>query len=335
MCEDESPVMRSTVVILAAVVVFSAAPVRADAPPPWSVGVTDAQKAKAKKFLDEGNTLLLEKKYALALEKYNAAVSSWNHPAIRFNIVRCLIQLGQPVEAYDNLQLALKFGAAPLEDQVYSEALAYQTLLANQIAELSVHCEQPGVKVTLDGQPLPSCPSNEARRVKPGTHQLVGARPGLLTQVSDIEIVGGTQKRVTIHLDSLAASARIEHRWSAWIPWVVIGGGVALAGIGGVVELSAASDRASFDRVVQVNCRTSKCTDADLEAAHVLGLDKTARTKSAIGISVLAIGGAAVVTGVALLYLNRGRTVYRESRRLTPTVNALPGGAAVSVGGVF
>ena len=321
---------------LAAVIVLTAAPVIADAPPPpWSVGVNDEQKAKAKEFLDAGNALLLEKKYALALEKYNAAVGEWNHPAIRFNIVRCLIQLGQPVEAYDNLQLALKFGAAPLEEAVYNEALAYEKLLANQVAKLSIHCEQPGVKLTLDGQPLPRCPSSVTRRVKPGTHQAVGANEGFLTQIVDVEIVGGTQKKVGIHLETLAASARIEHRWSAWVPWVVIGGGLALAGLGGAVDLSAASDRASFDRVVQQDCRMVKCSDADLDAAHVLGLDKTARTKSAIAIGFFATGGAAVVTGAVLLYMNRGRTVYRETPQLTPSVNALPGGAALSVGGRF
>src|SRR6185312_506210 len=80
---------------------------------PWAVGVSDAQKAQAQKILEEGNQLFLKKDYAQALDKYKAAVAVWDHPAIRFNIVRCLIQLDRPVDASDNLALALKYGAAP------------------------------------------------------------------------------------------------------------------------------------------------------------------------------------------------------------------------------
>ena len=59
----------------------------------------DSQKAQAQKILEEGNALFLKKDYAQALEKYKAAVAKWDHPAIRFNMVRCLIQLDKPVEA--------------------------------------------------------------------------------------------------------------------------------------------------------------------------------------------------------------------------------------------
>src|SRR3954465_1572782 len=107
---------------------------------PWAQGVTDEQKAQAKELLDAGNALLLDKKYVEALDKYTAAVAVWDHPAIRFNMVRCLIQLGRNLEAYDNLQLALKYDAAPLEKTVYDEALAYQKLLETQIGDIKVSC---------------------------------------------------------------------------------------------------------------------------------------------------------------------------------------------------
>ena len=119
---------------------------------PWAVGVTDAQKAEAQKILEEGNALFLKKDYPQALEKYKAAVAKWDHPAIRFNMVRCLIQLDRPVEASDSLALALKYGAAPLEEAVYTEALSYQKLLANQIGDLDIACVPPGAALDLSGR---------------------------------------------------------------------------------------------------------------------------------------------------------------------------------------
>ena len=115
-----------------------------DTAAPWSQGVSADQKAAAHKLLEEGNAQFLEHHYADALDSYRRAVAKWDHPAIRFNIVRCLIQLDRPAEASENLEAALKYGKTPLEDAVYAEAIAYQKLLANQTGELEVSCAQAG-----------------------------------------------------------------------------------------------------------------------------------------------------------------------------------------------
>ena len=121
---------------------------------PWKQGVTPERQQTAQQLLEDGNVQFLERNYAVALAKYESAIAVWDHPAIRFNMVRTLVQLGRFVEAYDNLDLALKYGAAPLEN-VYKEALSYQALLANKVATIVIMCTQDGVQVTLDGQPIP------------------------------------------------------------------------------------------------------------------------------------------------------------------------------------
>jgi hypothetical protein len=123
-------------IVLAGVTVLGLAMshARAQNVDPWSVGVTDDQKATAQGLLEDGNALFLRSDWTGALAKYTEAVGVWDHPAIRFNMVRCLIQLERHVEAYDNLKLALQYGAAPLEDAVYTEALSYEKLLENEIA---------------------------------------------------------------------------------------------------------------------------------------------------------------------------------------------------------
>src|SRR4051794_24197050 len=283
-------------IVFAAALVGMTASARAETPP-WSVGVTEAKKAEAQKYLEAGNALFLDKKYAEALEKYKSAVGAWDHPAIRFNIVRCLIQLDRPVDASDNLNLALKYGAAPLEEAVYSEALAYQKLLANQIGDLTMQCSQPDVKVTLDGQPLGTCPAKESRRVSPGPHQLVATGKGLLTKTVEVVVLGGKSQDVAVKLDPLARAAHVEHRWAQWKPWVVFGSGFAIAGIGALLDVSARSDMDSYDRTVAQNCSMIACKDDDPRLAGVKDLKGGAETKSAVAVGVMVMGAATVATG--------------------------------------
>ena len=317
-------------------VLASAVPAQAQAPA-WSVGVTDAQKATAQKFLEAGNALFLDKKYGEALDQYKAAVGEWDHPAIRFNIVRCLIQLDRPVDAYDNLKLALKFGAAPLEEAVYTEALSYDKLLANQITDLTIECTQPGVKLTLDGHQLATCPAKEARRVTPGEHQVVGTHSGMLTRTVEVVAIGGKQQSFTIKLDPLAKAARVEHRWAQWVPWGVFIGGFAVGGFGVMFNVWAANDIETYDTAIARECPTTACDVENDEALdRYKDLDDSARTKNTVGISLLITGGAAIAAGGVMLYLNRGRTVYPTSvERLTPSITPMPGGAAFSLSGAF
>jgi len=292
---------------------------------PWAQGVSEEEKAEAKKALDAGNALLLDKKYVEALDKYTIAVTHWDHPAIRFNMVRCLIHLQRNVEAFDNLKLALKYGAAPLEDTVYNEALAYEKLLATQVADITVTCTQHGVTLTLDGQPLATCPAKETRRVTPGPHQVVGKGPKeLLPKTVELFVVGGKTQSADITLDPLEAGAMIVHRWPVWIPWTVFGGGLALAGAGVGLQVWAGQQMKTYDAFVDDRC-TGNCTPAQL--ADVAYLKDGAEQKTVAGVSLMVVGGAAVVSGAVMVYLNRGRTVYPETM---PKVTPLDGGAAVS-----
>lgn len=310
-------------IVIAVIVCSLASRVAADDVPPWSTNVTADQKATAQKRLEEGNALFLARSYPEALEKYKAAVAAWDHPAIRFNIVRCYIQLDRPVEASDNLARALEYGAAPLDEAVYSEALSYQKLLANQIGDLEVACTQPGAKITLDGQPLLACPGTASRRLAPGAHQLVGTNAGYVPKTTDVFVTGGKPQRVAIELETLEKAAKIVHRWPAWMPWVVFGGGLAIAGVGGLLELQAMQNMDAYDRSIDRSCRIARCDETNVDIA----LRDDAKRESVIGIGVILAGAATTATGAVLLYLNRGRTEYESSVQLAPQA----GGASVSL----
>ena len=290
---------------------------------PWAAGVTAAQKASAKTLLDAGNTLFLEKRYADALEQYRRAVGVWDHPAIRFNMVRCLIQLDHNVEAAENLALALKYGAAPLEEAVYAEALAYGKLLAKQVGDVEIRCTQAGVTITFDGKPVGTCPGATEQHASPGAHQLVGTRPGFLPKTTEVMVLGGERAQVEVSLIPLEKAAHIEHRWAAWIPWVVFGGGVAVAAMGGVLEVSASNRYSAYDDHLRTTCPTG-CALDDPRVATLTDEKRSAQRLDRVAVGVLAVGAAAAITGGVLFYLNRGRTVY-------PEVAPLPGGGTLGI----
>src|SRR5262249_43670006 len=135
---------------------IGAAPARAEPPEPperpWADGVPDALQAEAKQLFDAGNLLFEQEKYAQALTIYRDAVKKWDHPAIRYNMAVANIHLDQPLAAYEDLASALRYGAAPLQADVYAQALTYQKLLLGQLAQLKVACAQAEVHVFVDGE---------------------------------------------------------------------------------------------------------------------------------------------------------------------------------------
>ena len=319
--------MRVVVAGVAAVLLAASPRAHADdAMAPWVAGVSEGNKAAAKKLLAQGNELFLEHKYAEALDTFKQAIARWDHPAIRFNIVRCLIQLDRAVEAAENLELALKYGPAPLEESVYAEAVAYKKLLASQVGELEVQCTQQGVQISLDGQPMLACPGRNVRRVRPGHHQVVGVKAGLMTTTSDAVVVGGTTEHVAIQLVPMSRNEVLVHRWPIWVPWFVFGGGLALVGGGVLLDEIASAKMHDYDRALVRDCGTTGCGPGHPVPQADSDLESSARAFSAAGTATLIGGAATVVAGSVLLYMNRGRIVYRDVE-VAPT----RGGAAVTL----
>lgn len=336
--------MRAALIVAVVIAVGGGVQRTADAQP-WAQGVTPAQKAQAQKHLEDGNAFFLKQQYKEALEQYQAAIGEWDHPAIRFNIVRCLIQLDKPVAASENLQAALKYGAEPLEEAVYTEALSYQKLLANEIGDLEVTCSQSAVKVTVDGKELLTCPGKGKRRVEPGSHSIVATKDGFLTKEVRAVVVGGKSETVDIKLIPLEKAAKVVHRWPTWIPWVVFGGSIGVAGFGALIQFDASDRMNQYDQRVASACSVRGCqlenpmTDEERMLADDLNNQReSAERRNKIAIGVISVGAAGALIGGVLLFMNRGQTVYEDPVKAGSTaVNVVPtsDGGMVSLSGRF
>lgn len=295
---------------------------------PWARGVSEENKQRAHALLEQGNQLLLASKLKEAVAIYEQALAAWDHPAIRFNLVRALIGLDKPLEAAEQLEKALAFGAAPLEDQVYGEALNYQRLLRGQIATVAITCDQPGVALALDGTEAVTCPGSREVRVLPGTHRLVGTGRGLMTASQELIVTGGSTTPATLRLYPLVEG---ERRWASWQPWTIAGSGAVVLGVGIAFNLMARSARSELEEQTALRCNVRGCSPEDYRALGLADLEDRVRTRNTISMITLGIGGAAAITGGVMILLNRAP--LRRQERIT--LIAPRGGVGLAVTGSF
>jgi hypothetical protein len=324
--------MRGLALLVA--VAVAAAPVRADAPKPWAVGVSDAEQTRALEIYKQANAEFEEARYAQALAMYRDAIKHWDHPAIRFNMVVCLVNLDQPLEAFDDLQIALKYGAGPISAAVYEQGLTYQKLLLGQLAKVEVISKEPGAEVTFDGVKLFSAPGDVTKLVLPGNHQIVATKPGFLTTTKPLVLLGGKTVVADVELTRLAPTT-IVRRWSPWKPWVVFGAGAAIALTGGLLEWRSHDNFESYNASFSSACSTG-CGGPKEPAipASLAALEHRARLETDFAVTMFAVGGVALAAGALGLYLNQPyATTFEKNVIVTPFVSARE--AAIGISGAF
>jgi hypothetical protein len=297
-----------------------AAPPEADTP--WSKGVPPEKRAEALRHFKDGNDYFERSQYPQALARYQEALRSWDHPAIRFNQAQCLVNLDRVLEAHEAIQAALRFGKGPL-DEKYREAQMIHRLLEGRVARLKVTCTQPGVTVTLDGKPLLAGPGVVQRIVLPGDHQVVASKPGFVTVTRTLNLPSGRETGLSLTLLPFKASVKLVRRWPKWKPWVIFGAGAVAAVVGVPLILQAKSDYASYDSDIKRLCSDGDgCTQAELPSS-VTQTKSRARAENVTAIVMFAAGGAVLAAGATMLILNIPR-VQRQRERSAAPVSVLP-----------
>ncbi len=318
---------------------------------PWAAGVTpDNQRWALKKF-QEGNVQLNDGLFLAAVKLYREALSRWEHPAIYYNLALALLNLDQPIEVYESLHKAIKFGAAPLEKDKFEHAKEYMLLVEKQIATVDISCSKPGAKISVDGKEVFTVDAqgkvgHYVGRVKIGKHTFVAEKPGYNAQVDAPFIGPGETYRLELTLYTAEELTRYKRRWdNKWMPFAVVGGGVALGLAGALLEVSAGSSYKDYDAAV-AKCNTDAGSGGCMNAGAVADMRNSGDTKKTLGYVGYGVAGAAVATGVILLYLNRQASYqitadeYRKELRekeasvsITPVV--APGVAGAMLTGSF
>ncbi|RKH63064.1 hypothetical protein D7W81_21160 [Corallococcus aberystwythensis] len=284
---------------------------------PWAKGISKTDQDASLALFGEGNALLKESIFVQAVEKYRQALGRWDHPAIHYNLALALMNLDQPVEVHEHLMAALRFGPAPLEKEKYEYARSYKTLVEKQLARVDITCATPGATVTMDGQPLFVAPGRYEGLVRPGAHSIVATMAGYVPSDQSRTLLPGETTALDLKLFTSDDLIRYKRRWSAAMPWLVMGAGVAVAGGSAFLHLQSRDHFAAFESGI------SDCGGC-VPPTAVADERSQGRLMQTGAIAGYAVGGAVLVTGAVLAVLNQPKPYRIEPGQEAATVQVTP-----------
>ncbi|HKP65980.1 MAG TPA: PEGA domain-containing protein, partial [Casimicrobiaceae bacterium] len=272
---------------------------------PWAEGVSQAQQDAALAKFKEGNDSFVKDEWRKALDLYLEALKSWDHPNIRYNAAICLIKLDRMVEAYEHMQAAMRYGAAPLGPDLHKQGETYLQVLKSSTAYIEVVCKQPeGVTVTLDNKRLDKCP--DTLLVTPGKHQIVSEKQGYRTERKEVMAPPGGKETVIITMQ-VEGTRKLTRRWSRWIPYTVVGVGTALSLAAVPLFITARDGFDQYETDVANVCSPEGCAPNDPRLQSLDDDLSSAKTYRALTISSIALGATGIGVGIALIVMNQPR----------------------------
>jgi hypothetical protein len=328
--------IRSTFIAVGICLGIAGANKTAHAKDPWEeTEVSDETKKAAEALFVEGNDFYKQNAYQNAIEKYRAALKLWNHPSLHLNLANSLVRADKPLEAAEELEAALKYGSSPFQNAgIYDNALLLQASLKGQVGWIELSCDQVGAKVTLDGNPVLNCPGTQKIRTLVKEHAVNAELNDHVPYTRRIFVPGGETTKDKINMVPLKDAVITKYKYPKWIPWTVagVGGGVALGGL--FTYISGRNLMQSFDTRFGETFPRGATEDKLKETDNLNQLysdRQSAKTRGAVGISLMAVGGSALVGGLFFgLVLNRP---YSELPKLD--IAPTQGGATATLRGTF
>jgi tetratricopeptide (TPR) repeat protein len=282
--------------VLLGVIGSAVVPMRASAQP--ASAPTVDKKQAAKKYTEAGLTAAKLGDYDTAIGLYQKAYSLVPHPTLTFDIAEAHLLAGRIDEALTLYKRYLSDAPnGPLAQAAH-----------DRIAEIDASKAEEARKAEDERKAAERSAEDEAKAAE--AHKAEEAR----------RATGPMPPVPAVREADLPPIERIANRrWAAWKPWVVMGGGVGVAAVGGVFDVLAAHGFAAYDSgFVKLACAQYGCRPLDVAPQLTSRLSR-AQLEQQIAVAGFIAGGAAIAAGVTLLYLNQPQ----RSEHGNPSQNAL------------
>lgn len=187
-CDGRSVLVAALVVLMGA----WPAPLRAQA------GDESATKRQAEAKLQEGVTLLKERRYAEALARFQEAHALVPSPLILYDFGQAQLGLGDDPRALESFEDFLA-GAPDAPEAKRRRAAQYRDDLRTRVAVVTVNADVTGASVTLDGHDVGRVDLPRRFYLTPGAHELI-AHTDRVTQSATLTCVAGQPQTVSMAL---------------------------------------------------------------------------------------------------------------------------------------
>lgn len=279
-------------------------------PHAWNVGVTEEQKTQAKALHREGKGFFAGALFALAAAKYREALQHWDHPKIHYSLALAQISMDLPVEAYQSIVQAMRYGADGIGLDEHDRAIEYRRQLRKQIAEVEIACIEPGAAVTMNGKPLFTGPGRVTTLVLPGEYQIIASKIKHITTSQIVALAAGSRTNVELNLLAEDQATPTQVRlWKPWIPWTVVAAGVGLGAVATGMHMESRIATYRRDDLWKTQC-PARC---DEFSAMIDRLDNRAERLRNGAYTTYVAAGLLLANGALLVYFNRPQVVQRKS----------------------
>jgi len=257
------------------------------------------------------------KDYAGALPLFRKVLAASGSPNARLYLARCLRELGQLAEAYDEMHATMREATTKAEgDSKYAptrdSAAAEVALLEPKVGRLVIAWTGPTPKrVTLNGKPVAAAELGGPITVMPGLQMIVVVPSQGAPVRQEARVDGGQARTVTVSpaaaatatgpsannpVDAASSQGPAESKGSGGE--VRIAGGVVTGlGVVGLVLFAVGASKAKSEfSTLESDCGGARCTDPTY--ADVVDRGKSWQL---IGNVSLGVGLAAVVAGTIML----------------------------------
>jgi hypothetical protein len=313
---------------------------------PLAAGPTsEPQALSARDLYAAAQTLFDKGRYAEALVAFRQAHNASGSPNARLMIGHCLIALGRPGDAYDEMAATLeeatrRVQAEPRYAATRDSAAQQLAQLEPLMAKLLVEVPADAVEVTVNETKVERARLSAPRLVRPGVVVVAAVSADGRRASSTLEVKAGETQRVALafpaELPRAASPGPAPAVFSAPAPapvasssgglrtagFVVAGVGVASLGAFAVTGLMA---RSRLDTLVS-GCGGGRCTDPAF--VDVVDSGKLLQTAANVGLGV----GALALLGGGLMVLLGGPAA---TPRPTASVVLGPDRAVFFVSGSF
>jgi hypothetical protein len=297
---------------------------------------SDDDRAGARAAAEEGARAFEEQRYSDAVDLFVRAESLVHSPVHLLYTARALEKLGFLVRAREAYIKIVNEDLSPSAPGAWKDAKAQADTeldaLKPKIPSVTVVTEGAGSKpvtVTMDGVQMKSVLLGVPRPVDPGEHKFEAVAEGMSSGPVTVSAQAGHPEKVVLTLKP-SGSAPVAHQQQStvtstqatttpaagdqggssaippYLPWIVLGVGVAGVGVGTIFALKAKSNRDDLSSKIDANCTgpSSDPTCPSSMKSELQGLKDDGDTAATIATVGFIAGGVAIAAGGTLLLLS-------------------------------